>query len=344
MALKKGKNKVKGDQIANLKDAGIVIYQTNDGSVELKVKLEGETLWLTQYQIAFLFDTKRPAITKHLNNIFKSYELNKNSVCSILEHTAADGKAYKTQFYNLDAIISVGYRVNSKRATQFRIWATKVMKDYLVQGYAINQKRLFEQTEKFKALQQIINFLKDKSKYPELQDKTEELFSLFEDYSKSLTILNQYDEGSLTLVKEKTPHYVLTYKECKDLIETIKTNLIKKNEASALFGQEVNKQSESIVGATYQTFDREELYQSIEEKAANLLYLIIKDHPFVDGNKRIGSLLFLHFLAKNNYLLKQNNEKKINDNTIVALALLIANSLPQEKEVMINIITNLLKE
>ncbi len=274
----------------------IVIYRSKGGHTEIEVKLEEDTLWLTQSQIAILFGTQRPAITKHLHNIFECGELDKKAVCSILEHTAADGKKYKTQFYNMDMIISIGYRVNSKRATQFRIWATKILKDYLVQGYSLNQKRLQDQTAKFTALQEAINFMKAKSTYPELYGKTEEILSLLNDYSKSLTLLNQYDERAIPLVKGKKPKYTLSYEECRDLIRQVKSKLVEKNEAGELFGQEVENKFKGTLGAIYQTFDKEELYPSIEEKAANLLYLTIKDHPFTDGNKRIGSLLFLHFL------------------------------------------------
>lgn len=330
-------------KISELGQDKIVIYRSKYGHAEIEVKLEKDTLWLTQSQIASLFGTQRPAISKHLNNIFKSGELDKESVCSILERTAADGKKYWTQFYNLDMTISIGYRVNSKKATRFRIWATKVLKDYLVQGYALNQKRLQEQTVKFNTLQEAINFLKDKSKHLELKGRAEELLSLLDDYSKSLTLLNQYDEGTIPLVKGKMPKYALTYKESIKLIDQVKSRLVEKKEASDLFGQEAGNRFESVLGAIYQTFDKKELYPSIEEKAANLLYLTIKDHPFIDGNKRIGSLFFLHFLTKNNYLLKATGERKINDNTIVALALLVASSSPNEKETMINIITNLLK-
>jgi len=340
--IKKYKNTFIKNHEEYLKNTGIVIYQSKDGNIFLEVKLDRENIWLTQSQIALLFETQRSAITKHLNNIFKSGELDKNSVCSILEHTATDGKTYKTKFYNLDAIISVGYRVNSKSATQFRIWATKVLKDYLIQGYAINQKRLLEQNKKLELLQNTINFLKNKSGYPELHGRTEELLSFLEDYSKSLTILNQYDSGEISSIKGSKPAYKITYEECKQLIKQVKASLIQKNEATDLFGKEINNKFKSIIGVIYQTFNKEELYPSIEEKAANLLYLIIKDHPFIDGNKRIGSLLFLHFLKKNNYLLKSNGERKINDNTIIALALLIAISLPAEKDIMIKIITNLL--
>jgi death-on-curing family protein len=321
----------------------IVIYKTKNGP-ELEIKFEKETLWLTQAQIALLFGTQRPAVTKHLNNIFKSGELDKNSVCSILEHTASDGKKYRTQFYNLDAIIAVGYRVNSFRATQFRIWATKVLKNYLVQGYAINEKRLLEQTEKFKQLQRTIELIKQKSVLPELKGQAEELLSLISQYANSFTLLYQYDENKITAYKTKKSKFVLKYEDCKTLIEKLKQKLIEKKEASELFGKEVNNKFKSIIGALYQTFNKKELYPTIEEKAANLLYLTIKDHPFVDGNKRIASFLFVYFLEKNNYLFKSNGERKIADTTLVALSLLIATSKPTEKDIMINIITNLLRD
>lgn len=321
----------------------IVIYKSKEGP-QLRVKLEKETLWLTQAQIAELFGTQRPAVTKHLNNIFKSGELNKNSVCSILEHTASDGKIYKTQFYNLDAIIAVGYRVNSFRATQFRIWATKVLKNYLVQGYAINEKRLLEQTQRLKEIQKTIEFIKQKSNIPELKGQVDELLSLISQYANSFTLLYQYDENKVSIYKTKKSRFILKYDECKRLIERLKQKLVEKKEASDLFGKEVNNKFKSIIGAIYQTFDKKELYITIEEKAANLLYLIIKGHPFVDGNKRIASFLFVYFLDKNNYLFKKSGERKITDTTLVALALLIATSKPDEKDIMINIITNLLKD
>ena len=321
----------------------IVIYKSKEGP-QLRVKLEKETLWLTQAQIAELFGTQRPAVTKHLNNIFKSGELNKNSVCSILEHTASDGKIYKTQFYNLDAIIAVGYRVNSFRATQFRIWATKVLKNYLVQGYAINEKRLLEQTQRLKEIQKTIEFIKQKSNIPELKGQVDELLSLISQYANSFTLLYQYDENKVSIYKTKKSRFILKYDECKRLIERLKQKLVEKKEASDLFGKEVNNKFKSIIGAIYQTFDKKELYTTIEEKAANLLYLIIKGHPFVDGNKRIASFLFVYFLDKNNYLFKKSGERKITDTTLVALALLIATSKPDEKDIMINIITNLLKD
>ncbi len=320
----------------------IVIYQTPKKEVKLDVHLKGETVWLTQKQIAILFDTQRPAITKHLNNIFKSGELNKISVSSILEHAAVDGKIYKTQFYNLDVIISVGYRVNSRRATQFRIWATKTLKDHLIRGYTINEKRLLETQEKFKELQTTIFFLQKKAKHELLAGQEREILNLLANYSKTLTLLEQYDKEKLSLVKKVKGKFILKHEDAKRVIQEIKKELMAKKEAADLFGQESGEKFKGILGNVYQTFGKKELYPSLEEKAAHLLYFAIKDHPFIDGNKRIASFLFVYFLDKNNYLYRSFGEKRINDNGLTALSLLIAVSDPKEKEVLIKIITNLL--
>ncbi|MBL7198264.1 MAG: type II toxin-antitoxin system death-on-curing family toxin [Candidatus Omnitrophica bacterium] len=321
----------------------IVIYRTSNKRVKLEVKLEKETVWLDAHQIALLFGVNRPAIVKHINNIYKTAELSENSTCSILEQVAADGKIRKMNLYNLDMIISVGYRVNSKMATQFRIWATHTLKEHIVKGYTINEKRLLKQTEKFKNLQETIAFLQVKSHYKLLADQTKEILNLLSEYAKSLSVLEQYDANKLTLVKGKKAAFVLTYENCAGIILEIRKELISKKQISELFGQEVDKKFESIIKNLYQTFGGNELYESIEEKSAHLLYLTIKDHPFVDGNKRVASLLFVYFLERNRYLYKPNGERKINDNALVALSLLIAISEPKEKDVMIKIITNLLK-
>lgn len=327
-------------------EQNILIYKTKDGP-ELSVKLEKETLWLTLNQIALLFGVQKAAISKHIKNIFNSGELNRGSTVSKMEIVQIEGnrKIKRTlTFFNLDIIIAVGYRVNSLRATQFRIWATRVLKNYLIEGYAINQKRLLEQTQKLKEIQSTINFIRQKSIQPELKGQAEELLSLIGQYANSFTLLYQYDENKITVYKTKKSKFILKYDECKKLINKLKEKLIEKNEAGDLFGREVNNKFKSIIGTIYQTFDKKELYQTIEEKAANLLYLIIKDHPFLDGNKRIAIFLFIYFLEKNNYLFKKSSEPKIIDTTLVALALLIATSNANEKNIMINIITNLLKD
>ena len=328
--------------MSEIKKGEIVIYQTPDKKVKIDVSLENETIWLTQAQIALLFGVNRPAVTKHLKNILKEKELDEKSVCSILEHTAQDGKKYKTQFYNLDAIISVGYRVNSKRATQFRIWATNTLKNYLVKGYAINEKRLLEAQNKFKELQTAIDFLKKKAGNELMVGQEQEILNLLADYSKTLTLLEQYDTEKIPLVKQGKGKFVLDYSVAEKIIAGVKKELAEKKEASELFGQDNGEKLKGIVGNIYQTFDKKDLYPSIEEKAAHLLYFIIKDHPFVDGNKRIASFLFAYFLDKNSYSYKETGEKKINDNALVALALLIAVSDMSEKEKLIKIITNLL--
>ncbi len=323
------------------KKGEIVIYRSPQGP-EIQVKLKQDSVWLDAHLIAKLFDVNRPAVVKHINNIYKTGELDKKSTCSILEQVAADGKIRKMNFYNLDMIISVGYRVNSKHATQFRIWATKTLKDHLIKGYTINEKRLLQTQNKLKELQNAITFLQEKSQHGLLSEQTSEILNLLSSYVKTLTLLEQYDRGKLTAVKKSKSKYVLQYDEAKRIIETIRKELLAKKEASELFGSENENKLKGIIGNIYQTFGKKELYPSLEEKAAHLLYFIIKDHPFIDGNKRIASFLFVYFLEKNNFLYRKTGEKKINDNALVALSLLIAISNPKDKEILIKIITNLL--
>jgi len=316
----------------------IIIYQSATGP-NIKVKVEADTIWLTQVQISELFNTERSVIGKHIKNIFKTGELfDKSNVQKM--HIANSDKP--VNFYNLDCIISVGYRVNSKKATQFRIWATKTLKNHLIKGYTVNEKRLLEAHGKFKELQSVVDFLQKKSGHELLVGQEQEILNLLSDYSKTLTLLEQYDTEKVSLVKNGKEKFVLTYEDVIRVITEIKHSLVAKKEASELFGQENSEKLKGIIGNLYQTFDKKELYSSLEEKAAHLLYFIIKDHPLVDGNKRSGSFLFVYFLDKNQYLHKENGEKKINDNALTALALLIAISDRQEKEKMIKIITNLL--
>ncbi len=329
------------------KKGEVIIYKSKDGPT-LEVKLQEDTVWLTQKQIAMLFGTQRPAITKHLNNIFKSGELEEKVVSSILEHTTQHGAIKgKTQtkdvkFYNLDAIISVGYRVNSQRATQFRIWATKTLKEHLIKGYTINQKRLLQTRNTLKDLQETVVLLQEKSKHELLAGQEQEILSLLSNYVKTLTLLEQYDKEKIALVKKAKGKFIIKEDEAAEIIQTLKKELIAKKEAGELFGVDASHRLKGILGNIYQTFGGKELYSSLEEKAAHLLYFIIKDHPFIDGNKRIASFLFVYFLDKNNYLYKANGEKKINDNALTALALLIAVSNPDEKDKFIKLITNLL--
>jgi len=326
----------------DFKKGEIVIYKTSQGP-QLDVKLEKETVWLNLLQIVMLFNRDKSVISRHIKNIFQSRELKKPPVVANFATTAADGKTYLVDYYNLDVIISVGYRVNSSRATQFRIWATKTLKQHLIKGYTINKKRLLKKSEELKQLQKTITFLQEKSQHKLLTGQGKEILDLLADYSKSLTLLEQYDKQRFPLIKGKGAKFILEYQQAQIVISQLKSQLQGKKEASELFGQENSARFESIIKNLFQTFDGKELYRTIEEKAAHLLYLTIKDHPFNDGNKRIGSFLFIYFLDRNQYLDKVTGERKINDNALVSLALLIAVSEPKEKEIMIKIIINLLK-
>jgi len=329
----------------NIQQKGkIAIYQTSEKEVELKVRLEGETVWLSLNQIAILFDRDKSVISRHIKNIFQEKELRKNTVVANFATTAADGKIYQVDYYNLDVIISVGYRVNSKQATQFRIWATQVLKSYLIQGYVVNQKRLEEAQGKFNELQTTIAFLQKQMDKKQFKEQGGEIISLLADYSKTLSLLEKYDKEKLRKPRGRIASFIFKYEDATKIISKLKKELMAKKEASNLFGSERERAFESITKNIYQTFDSKELYQTIEEKAAHLLYLIIKDHPFSDGNKRTASFLFIYFLDRSSYLYRKNGERKINDNTLVALALLIAESYPREKETMIKIIMNLISD
>lgn len=325
------------------KENKIIIYKSKNGKINLDINFNKETVWMTQEQISVLFGTKRPAITKHINNIFKTNELNKKSVCSILELTASDGKVYKTQLYNLDMIISVGYRVNSKQATDFRIWANNILKEYIIKGYSINQNRLKEIG--LKEFEESILFIKNIIKNKELSsDEQKGLLDVILNYSHTWSTLQKYDEDNLDEKgKIKSNKFILDYYESINYIKELKNNLLKKKEATQFFGKERSeKYLEGIIRNIYQTFSKKDLYPTIEEKASHLLYFIIKDHPFVDGNKRIAAFLFIVFLSKNNYLFKENGERKINDNALVAITLLIAESNPKDKEIIIKLTLNLI--
>lgn len=324
----------------NFSKGEIVIYKTSKNEVELQVHFEGETVWLRQDEIAKLFGKERSVITKHINKIFADKEVDKKSNVQFLHIQKSDKSV---AFYSLDVILAVGYRTNSSRAIHFRKWATNVLKTYLLKGYVLNQRRLLEMQEKFRELQSTIAFLQQKAKHELLIPQGQEILNLLANYSKTLTLLEQYDKGKLSLFKKSKGKFVLEYSDAKRIVKEIKKELLAKKEAGGLFGQEINYKFNGILGAVYQTFSGRELYTSLEEKAAHLLYFIIKDHPFTDGNKRIGSFLFVYFLDENNYLYRESGERKINDNALTALSLLIAVSDPQDKEIMIRIITNLLQ-
>ena len=320
----------------------IILYTAKDGKVTVEVNLQRETVWLTQKQIAQLFGTQRPAITKHLHNIFKSKELQESSVCSILEHTAKDGKVYATKFYNLDAIVSIGYRVNSNRATQFRIWATNILKQYLIDGYALNERRLQDQKRKLETLQKAIKLIRNVKGRKELDYKEAMgLLEVIADYNYALELLDDYDNRNLKISQtSREEKFKLTYEEAVKAVRELK----KKFNGSDIFGQEKDKSFKSSIASIYQTFDRKELYPSIEEKAANLLYFIVKNHSFIDGNKRIAASIFLWFLEKNKLLYNRDRSKRIADNALVALTLMIAESNSNERDIIVTLVVNLINK
>ena len=326
----------------------IIIYE--NGNVELKATVEYETIWLSQAQIAELFDVKRPAITKHLSNIFSSGELDEKVVCSILEHTTKHGalsnktQHTKTKIYNLDAILSVGYRVSGKKATQFRIWSTKILKEYLIKGYVLDEKKL--QQKKLDELDKTICLIKQGLKNQSLStDEAKGLAEIIGNYAKSWALLQGYDEQSLEeIIQTREEKFILDYEESKIAISKLKTILIQKGEATELFGQEKADEFKGNLLNIYQSFGGLNLLPSLESKAANLLYYIIKGHPFNDGNKRIGAYLFVLFLHKNGILHKTNAEIKINDNALASIALLVAQSHPDQKEIIIKLVMNMLYE
>ena len=324
----------------NLNDK-IIIYQSEDGKTQLDVKLEHETVWLTQKQIAELFGTKRPAITKHLKNIYASEELTEESTCSILEHMGNDGRqSYNTKYYNLDAILSVGYRVNSKNATRFRQWANSVLKQYLVKGYAINENIRKHQIAELRQLIQVLG--RTIQQQPaKTTDESNALFDVVVDYTYALDTLDNYDYQRLHIAKTtKEEPFHATYDNAMHEIDMLR----QKFGGSVLFGNEKDDSFRSSIGQIYQTFDGTELYPSVEEKAAMLLYLVTKNHSFSDGNKRIAATLFLWFMNNNAILYRPDGTKRIADNTLVALTLMIAESKTEEKDIMVKVVVNLINQ
>jgi len=326
-------------------DQQIQLYTTSDGQVAVEVTQNADTLWLTQAQMADLFGTKRPAITKHLSNIFKSGELDEDSTCSILEHMAEHGQVYKTKHYNLDAIISVGYRVNSTQATQFRIWATNVLKQHLIEGYTLNQRRLQERGIEFEQALTLLTQTLTNQQLINTQGAA--VVTVIHDYARSWSLLQAYDEQSLaTRTDKQTDMKALMQDDVLLAIDQLKQKLISKGEATALFGQLRGNGLTSAIATIEQGFGDEFFYPNVASRSAHLLYFVIKNHPLADGNKRSGSFLFLWYLRINQHLLAKPVEQLINDNTLVALALLVAESKPDQKELMIRLIEHfiLLKE
>lgn len=321
----------------------IEIYRSQDGSIQLNVKLENDTVWLTQSQMAELFGVDRTSIVRHIRNIYKSEELDQNSTCAKNAQVRTEGHRSilrEIPYYNLDMIISVGYRVNSKNATSFRRWATSVLKQYLIKGYAINQQI---KLDRYNELKDVVRLM---SRTVGLQEKvtSEEyggLFNVISDYVYALDTLDHYDYQSLSIQKTtKIEPFRATYGNALEAINALRD----KFGGSQWFANEKDDSFKSTIGQIYQTFGGEELYPSVEEKAAMLLYLVVKNHSFSDGNKRIAAMLFLWFLNNNHVLYAEDGHKRIADNTLVALTLMIAESRTEEKDVMVKVVVNLINK
>ena len=321
----------------------IIIYQTEDGQTQIDVRLENETVWLTQAQMAELFQTDRTSIVRHINNIYKDEELVRESTCAKIAQVQSEGKRSVKRtipFFNLDMIISVGYRVNSKRGVRFRQWANRILKEYLINGYVVNEQIRKEQIAD---LRQLVGMLgRTIQNQPLLSnDETNALFEVVTDYTYALDTLDNYDYQRLTIDKTtKEEPFHATYENAMGAINGLR----EKFGGSALFGNEKDDSFKSSIGQIYQTFGGEELYPSVEEKAAMLLYLVTKNHSFSDGNKRIAATLFLWFLNNNNVLYRKDGSKRIADNTLVALTLMIAESKTEEKDVMVKVVVNLINQ
>jgi prophage maintenance system killer protein len=320
---------------ADLMSNKIAIYQTADGQTALEVHLEQETVWLSQLQMTELFERERSVITKHINNIFREGELDKKSNVQNMHIASSDRPV---TFYNLDVVISVGYRVKSQRGVQFRRWATQVLRDHLVQGYTLNEKRLAEQTQKFAEIQQTIDLLSRTLEQQHLvTDIGKDVLQVITDYAYALNLLDRYDHGTLAIEKTSGPStFVLDYQRAHSIVQSMKDDF------AGLFGIEKDQGFKSALGTIYQTFDGKELYPSAEEKAANLLYFIVKNHAFSDGNKRIAAAIFVFFLNANDILYRPDGGKRLADNALVALTLLIAESKPEEKETIVKVVVSLI--
>lgn len=306
-----------GDQKMN---TDLVIFESEDGKVSLDVNIEQETVWLTQAQIMQLFERDQSVISRHINNVFKEGEVDKESNMHFL-HIANSDKPVK--IYSLDVIISVGYRVKSQRGVEFRKWANSVLKQYILRGYAVNHNRMAQLGEVIRIMKRTENSLDAK-----------QVLSVIEKYSLALDLLDDYDHQTMNRPFGNKAVYVLSYEECRKIIDTMKYSA-----DSDVFGNEKDDSFKGSIGNIYQSFGGEDVYPSLEEKAANLLYFITKNHSFSDGNKRIAATMFLYFLDKNGVLFK-DGKKLIDDHTLVALTIMIAESKPEEKEMMISVIMN----
>ena len=321
----------------------IVVYQTADNQTQINVTLENETVWLTQAQMAELFQTDRTSIVRHINKIYADDELDRDSTCAKIAQVQIEGQRTVRRsipYFNLDMIISVGYRVNSKRGVKFRQWANRVLKQYLIKGYAINERLRHEQISELRQLVQVVSRTLQ-HREQENTIETQDLLDVVVDYTYALDTLDNYDYERLTIDKTtKVAAFHATYENAMEQIQRLRD----KFGASVLFGNEKDDSFKSSIGQIYQTFDGDELYPSVEEKAAMLLYLVTKNHSFSDGNKRIAATLFLWFLNNNKILYNSDGSKRIADSTLVALTLMIAESKTEEKDVMVKVVVNLINQ
>jgi prophage maintenance system killer protein len=325
-------------------DAGgeIVLYRTEDGTTHLEVRLKRDTLWMDVHQMAALFQRDRSVLLRHIHNIYKTKELDAAATCAKNAQVAADGRIRLMDFYNLDVIIAVGYKVNSKRGTQFRIWATLVLKDHILKGFSLNEKRLREENARLRELHDAVDLMGRILEERRLTGREAEgLLKVITDYSLALRLLDDYDHQRLSIhTTTETARFMLTYETARSAIDRLAG--LTDFPAAGLFGREKDASFKSALGAIYQTFGGHDLYPCLEEKAAHLLYFVVKNHAFVDGNKRIGAFLFIWFLDANGLLYRKDGSKRVADNALVALTLLIAESRPSEKNTIIKVIVNLI--
>jgi len=323
----------------------IVIYEISKKN-KLEIPIQNESVWLSLNQIVELFDTDKSGISRHIENIYSENELLKRATVAKIATVQPEGKRKilrKIEYYNLDMIISIGYRVNSKRATQFRIWATKTLRDYILKGYAINKNRLVDiGIDELDRAVALIKQTLDSKVLTTAESKG--ILRVITDYAHSWVMMHKFDEGEVKIHTKTKPKYSLTYDEAIGFVAELSKTLHSQDSAAKFVGMERDDHGlDRIIGSINQTYEGKDVYKTVEEKAAHLLYFVIKDHPLIDGNKRSGSLLFIHYLAENGLLFRETGERTINDNTIVALALLISQSHPKDKEIMIHLITNLLR-
>jgi death-on-curing family protein len=325
----------------------IEIFLSSDKVVELHVKLEDDTVWLTQAQIVDLFQSSKANISEHVQHIFVEGELEREPTVRKFRTVQKEGKrqvSREIEHYNLDLILSIGYRINSKRGTQFRQWASERLKEHLIKGYTINEERIRQLEGSLSQLEQTIKLIHQSSQADQINlSEAKGLLDIISNYTRSFILLNQFDSNRLELEKlNENISYEISYEEAVSAIEKLKKILIDKREASALFGNQKDESFAGILGNVVQSFGGEYVYSSIEEQAAHLLYFIIKNHPFSDGNKRIAAFIFIWFLEKNHHRFKKSGEVKINDNGLTALTLLVAQSEPKDKDLMIKLIINLI--